>query len=57
MKVWLTGIMVVTMLLALFGGCQALGVPEDWCGLSAVALWAVGILGLTTLWAPAKPAN
>ncbi len=57
MKTWLTGIMVAPMVLALVGGCQAVGVPEDWCGLSAAALWAIGILGLTALWAPAKTAN
>lgn len=57
MKAWLTGILVVSMLLALVGACQAVGVPEDWCGLSAAALWAAGILGLTALWAPTKTAN
>ncbi len=40
------------MLLALAGGCEALGGPGEWCGLSAATLWAMGVLGLTVIWAP-----
>ena len=56
MKAWFSALLVVPMLLALVGGCEAVGVPEDWCGLSAAGLWAVGVLGLTALWAP-RPAT
>ena len=52
MKGWLTILLVMPMLTAAVGGCHEVGVPEEWCGLSAAALWATGILGLTALWAP-----
>ena len=51
-RVWLTGGLAALMLLALAGGCEALGVPGEWCGLSAATLWAMGVLGLTVIWAP-----
>jgi hypothetical protein len=51
-KAILTGVLAVLMLLALASGCEALGVPGEWCGLSAAALWAMGVLGLTVIWAP-----
>jgi hypothetical protein len=52
MKPWLTLLLCVPMVVAVLGGCQAAGVPEEWCELSAAVLWAASLLGLTTLWAP-----
>ncbi len=51
MRAWLTGVLVVPMFLALAGGCQVFGIPDEWCGLSAAMLWAAGVLALTGLWA------
>lgn len=52
MKLLLSTLLAVPMVIAVLGGCQTAGVPEEWCELSAAGLWAVSVLGLTTLWAP-----
>lgn len=52
MKLPLSAVLVMPMVIAVLGGCQAVGVPEEWCELSAAGLWTVSVLGLTTLWAP-----
>lgn len=57
MKVWLTVGLVGLMVVGAMGGCGAAGVPEEWCELSSAGLWAVGILGLTGLWAPRTKTN
>jgi hypothetical protein len=57
MKVWLTVGLVGLMVVGAMGGCGAAGVPEEWCELSSAGLWAVGILGLTGLWAPRIKTN
>jgi hypothetical protein len=57
MKLWLTAGLVSLLVVAALGGCGAAGVPEEWCELSAAGLWAVGVLGLTGLWAPRSAVN
>ena len=57
MKFWLTVSLVGLMVVAALGGCAAVGVPEEWCELSSAGIWAVGVMGLTGIWAPRSSAS
>lgn len=51
MRIVVSFLVAVGAMYALAGGCSTIGIPPEWCGVSGMTIWALGLSALTGMWA------
>jgi hypothetical protein len=51
MRIVVSLVVAAGAMFALAGGCGAIGIPEEWCGISSMTIWVLSVATLTGMWA------